>query len=254
MKKITACLLVTVFLFCSGYFCFAMDTSTLNARFLQGNFREVVSAGEALLQNGSCSDKQELYKLMGLSCLKMNQPKEAKKYFQESLRLSGQASLNEEASVGLADAFLISGELLDAERIYKFVLEKDPGTKFKAAIFYRLSKIAIRNGESEKADEYLVKLKNEYPLNLELRSKEGLEYLSVAREENIVYTVQVGYFSNSTNAENFRDKLIAKGYPAYLQCSSGACRVRVGKFSRFKDAVDLQKKLSADGFSTKIFP
>lgn len=254
MKNITVCLLTAIFIFCSWFVCSAMDMNSLNTRFLQGNFREVVSTGEALLQGGLFSDKQGLYKLMGFSCLKINRPREAKQYFQESLRLSGQGGLNDEARIGLADAFLVSGELDDAQRIYKAVLEDNPGTKFKAAIFYRLSKIAIRNGDSEKANLYLAKLKNDYPLNLELKSKEGLEYLSAARKEGIIYTVQVGYFSNSANADNFKKKLIAKGYPAYLQCSAGACRVRVGKFGKLKEAVDLQNKLSEDGFATKIFP
>ncbi len=247
-------LIIAALISCPRSFCFAMDVNTLDIRFLQGNFREVVSEGEALLRNASYNDQQGLNKLMGFSCLKINRPQEAKKYFQEFLRLSGKGGLNDEAKIGLADAFLASGDLDNAKRIYRAVLEADSGSKFKAAIFYRLGKIASRDGDNDKANEYLARLKNEYPFSLELKSQEGLEYFLTVRDEDIIYTVQAGYFSNSVNAENFRKKLLAKGYPAYLQCSSGTCRVRVGKFNRLKDAVDLQNKLSRDGFATKVFP
>ncbi|MCK9571696.1 MAG: SPOR domain-containing protein [Candidatus Omnitrophica bacterium] len=265
MNNRITCLIATVLLFCFQVPCFAAAPNVLEVKFLQGNFRDVALEGEAYLRNSPGSNQRDLYKLIAFSCLKINRPEEAKKYFQEFLRLSDKNAQIEEAKIGLADAFLINGEVDIAKKMYQSVLESNSGAKFKAAILYRLSKIARGSGNSDEADVYLAKLKREYPLNLELSANDSFfvsrdlksrenSYFSGYKTGEVIYSVQVGYFSNTVNADKFKRQLISRGYPAYTLCVSEGCRVRVGKFNNLKEALLLQKKLSRDGFPSKVFP
>ncbi len=69
------------------------------------------------------------------------------------------------------------------------------------------------------------------------------------------YTVQVGAFEDSANAEVLVRKLTQKKYDAFVDKVSGtkaAYHVRVGRFPEMKAARDLQKKLQRDGFGTFV--
>ena len=70
------------------------------------------------------------------------------------------------------------------------------------------------------------------------------------------FSVQVGCFSNKTNAEKLRGKLISKGYQAYILELPGddLYHVRVGKLSNRSQAGSLEQRLKAAGYSTKVCP
>jgi cell division septation protein DedD len=68
------------------------------------------------------------------------------------------------------------------------------------------------------------------------------------------YSVQVGFFSSSANANNFKNTLLRKDYPAYVESCGSGFRVKVGKFKSQKEVLDLENKLSQDGFATKVCP
>ena len=68
------------------------------------------------------------------------------------------------------------------------------------------------------------------------------------------YSVQLGFFTSSANANNFKDTLLNKNYPAYVESSGTGYRVKVGKFKSEKEALELENKLSRDGFQTKVCP
>ncbi|MDD5108657.1 MAG: SPOR domain-containing protein [Candidatus Omnitrophica bacterium] len=62
------------------------------------------------------------------------------------------------------------------------------------------------------------------------------------------------FFSNSTNADILKDKLLATDFPAYIENSGGAYRVKVGRLKSLKEAQDLEDRLSKEGYQTKIYP
>jgi cell division septation protein DedD len=69
----------------------------------------------------------------------------------------------------------------------------------------------------------------------------------------------VGAFSNQSNASSLTQKLIEKGYPAYIeklnsQNAVASYRVRVGKLRLRQEASELESKLSQEGYPTKICP
>jgi cell division septation protein DedD len=70
--------------------------------------------------------------------------------------------------------------------------------------------------------------------------------------------VQVGSFTNLTNARNLCNKLIQKGYEAYIEDaalkSKTTYRVKVGKLKLRSEAANLENRLAAEGYPTKICP
>jgi cell division septation protein DedD len=120
-----------------------------------------------------------------------------------------------------------------------------------------------KRGNHQKANDYLFKLRKDFPLSPELRVTKGIAPVNPLVERCQLpdnqgpsgeYTVQVGFFANNSNANNFRDTLLSRGYPAYIENSGTGYRVKVGKFKSQKEALDLENKLSRDGFQTKVCP
>lgn len=61
--------------------------------------------------------------------------------------------------------------------------------------------------------------------------------------------LQAGIFAQSANAEEFRRKLIADGYPAYIET-----RVHVGPYPNRKEAERVREKLKGEGTTTVYVP
>jgi DedD protein len=61
--------------------------------------------------------------------------------------------------------------------------------------------------------------------------------------------LQAGIFAQSANAEEFRRKLAAEGYPAYVET-----RVHVGPYPSRKEAERVREKLKAQGTTTVYVP
>jgi tetratricopeptide (TPR) repeat protein len=229
----------------------AANLDVLKTDFLQGNYRRVIleaQAGHFNIQGGD-----ELSYLLGLSYLKEDKLEQAQEYFQRILS-KPISKFKPQAALSSADIYLIKGQFQKAEDIYNKLLEDSPGTSLRAGILYRLSESGYRKGNKEQHNEYLLKLKREFPLSLELRSAKGMPRSEPFLNEIGEFSVQVGFFVKSLNAVNFKDKLLAMGYAAYVEGSSAGYRVRVGRFKTQAEALDAENKLSREGFSTKLCP
>jgi len=252
-KKIIPLLVMAVLIFSCPSYC--RDLETVKLYFLRGDYKSAIAEGEKTLAGKrNFEGCDELYYLMGLSYLKEGNYLRASDIFEIVIKEFGDSPLIEEAWLGLGDTYFCLGDYVKAKSCYQQLLEKSPRTKLRAAVYYRIGQIGLKEGNTALAKEYLAKLKQEYLLSPEARLNK--EFLSSA---DIYYTVQVGSFSNSLNATNLTQKLIQQGYPAYVQelQVDGAklvYRVRVGKFSLRQEALDLENKLAQEGYPTKIFP
>ena len=231
----------------------AAELEGLKADFLQGNYRRVIFEGRGLAENKNIQGTEELNYILGLSYLKEVNLELAQGCFQRILENSS-GKFKMEAALGLADTYLMGGQFKKAEDIYGELIENNPNINLKAAILYRLSQCEFKQGNSSRGNEYLLKLRKDFPLSQELKLTRGIPQIKPLTQGEDAYSVQVGFFSNRENANNLKDKLSVKGYPAYLDQSSGGYRVRVGRFKTEKEALDLESKLSQEGFSTKIYP
>lgn len=70
--------------------------------------------------------------------------------------------------------------------------------------------------------------------------------------DEVLYRVQVGAYSDITNAESTSDKLLAKGFDHYIVKFDGLYRVQVGAYSKKTNAESMADKLKAAGFDTYI--
>ncbi|MFA5092932.1 MAG: SPOR domain-containing protein [Candidatus Omnitrophota bacterium] len=240
--------------FISPAFLWAANLDNLKADFLQGNYRRVIFESGSLIN--SITGNDELNYILGLSYLKEGGLDQAQNYFKRILGAPGK-KFKVQATLGLADTYLLSGRLDTAQDVYNKLIQDDVNSSWKATILYRLSQLEFKKGNICQGNDYLSKLRRDFPLSPELRLTKGLSIMSLPEPAVINsndYSVQVGFFSNSTNANNFKDKLLSKDYPAYLEESAGGYRVKVGKFKTQDEALDLENKLTKEGFQTKVCP
>ncbi len=234
--------------------CLAADLEDLKVDFLQGNYRRVIFEGQAQADRINIGSINELNYILGLSYLKEGKLDLAQGSFRRILN-NQESKFKAEATLGLADTFLVGGRFQEAEEIYNKLIGQ-PNSAYKAAVLYRLSQLELKKGNNQQGNDYLSKLRRDFPLSPELRLSKGIEVINRSFDSPIKetgeYSVQVGFFSSHSNAGKLKDQLSAKDFPAYIENSAGGYRVRVGKFKTQKEALDSESKLSKEGFQTKV--
>lgn len=233
---------------------YCLNLDKVKIYFLNGDYNQAILEAEKILASyGSIPNLDELYYILGLSYLKKGNYLRASDIFEIILKEYKDSAFSQEAKMSLADTYLLRQDYDKAEHYYKDLIVSNPHTKLKAIVYYRLGQVGIKKSDTQKAKEYLDKLKEEFPLNLEIKLNKDLYTTSY-----IYYTVQVGSFINPSNAKNLCNKLIDEGYDAYIQeLDTGGkriYRVRVGRLNSRLEAVQLENKLSSQGYLTKIIP
>lgn len=250
-KKII--LFIALLMLASNAYC--LDIDKVKIYFLNGDYKSAVSEGEKALTKSTVhsADLDELYYILGLSYLKDGNYLRACDIFEIILGEFKESRLKDEAKLSLGDTYFLKGDYDKAQAHYSELIESNPRTKLKALLYYRLSQVVLKKGNTQQAKEYLDKLKEYSPSSPEINLDKDLLGIS-----DIYYTVQVGSFVNYVNARNLRDKLIGKGFDAYLEeiNTNGAktYRVRAGKLKSRQDAIQLEHRLSSEGYPTKIIP
>lgn len=232
---------------------FAANLDALKADFLQGNYRRVIFEGSVQAGHFNIQGSDELNYLLGLSYLKEDEIGQAQVHLRRILN-NPLSKFKEQALLSLGDTYLIRGQYREAEDIYKRLLEDSPDTPWRAAVAYRMSHSGYRSGNREQFNEYLSKLRRDFPLSLELRSNTGMPRSGQLPVSSGDFSVQVGFFVKNPNAVNLRDKLMDLGYPSFIEGSKEGYRVKVGRFKTQKEALDMENRLSQEGFPTKLCP
>jgi len=239
---------------CTSY---ALDLDQAKIYFLNGDYKSAILEGEKLLaKDANSPHSDELYYILGLSYLKDGNYLRASDIFEIILKEFKNSAFGDEAKLGLGDTYFLRGDYDKAKEQYNGLLNSSPRTKLKAELYYRLSQVGFKKGETQQAKEYLNKLKEDFPANLEMRLDKDLPVIDSCSD--IYYTVQVGSFASYNNAKNLTNKLISQGYDAYTPeinpNDAKIYRVRAGRLKSRSEAIQLEKKLSAEGHPTKIIP
>jgi tetratricopeptide (TPR) repeat protein len=280
-----------------GFFtyAYALNLDSLRVYFLNGEYKACISEGEKILAGASSSkDLDEVYYLLGLSYLKDGNYLRASDIFEIIINEYRRSEFREEARMGLGDSYFARGDYQKALNSYKGLLQDNSRSKLKPALYYRLSQLGKRTGDSRSQQEYLLKLKDEFPQSLEaLINKDFLPgsanismsmnkpvpleakpatnapdvqtkpdlFVEAGTNHEIItgaYSVQVGAFSSLNNARSLTFKLKAQGYGSYIsEAASGnkkIYKVRVGGYPGRTEAKAAEKKLQLQGYSTKIIP
>ncbi len=241
---LAACFIISVG---TGY---CLDLDKIKSCYLRGDYKSAITEGEKMMANTRVSShSDELYYFLGLSYSRDGNYLRASDIFEIILNEFKDSILKDDAVLGLGDTYFLRGDYKKAKQYYSGLLGN---ARLKPAVYYRLSQCGFKEGYAREGKDYADKLKNEFPHNPE--SKFNKELYSVSD----FYSVQVGSFSSPANANNLRDKLISKGYDAYIQEleSDGkkAYRVKAGKLKSRPEAVQLEGKISSEGYPTKITP
>ena len=261
MKKIL--ILILAFAACSICLAplFALNIDKVKVAFLSGDYKEAISEGERLLAGAEHSEPNldKLYYLMALSYMQDGNYLRACDIFEIILKEFKSSQLQEEALLGLADTYLLRGDLTGAERAYNQLIAEYPSTELKEQVYQRLAKVALNRGDKVKAEDYLKRAGNQSAQEKRAAIQDEGSCAIPAEGLHIFYTVQVGCFTNKRNAERLKDKLAAKKYEAYIEETISAegqkmSRVRVTKLSGRQEAVRLKQELSRQGYPTKIYP
>lgn len=233
---------------------FALNIDKVKISFLSGNYKEAIKEGERLMAASGVSNGalEELYYLLGLCYLKDGNYLRASDIFEIIISEIGDSKFKDEAIMGLGDTYFLRGYIEKAEESYRKLLEESPKSKLVPQLLYRLSECSAKRGDIVSAKDYLLRLKKEYPANVETIVDKDLSV------PELLYSVQVGAFTRPANANNLAKKLNEDGYDAYVEDTifSGrkVYRVKVGKLKTRYEAAQLAKKLSQEGFPVKIIP
>jgi len=252
-QKIVKLVIIVIFvIFVDTGYCLNLDR--LKVDFLNGDYKSAILEGEKILAGANNTPHlDELYYISGLSYLKDGNLLRASDIFEIIIKEFKNSAFYEEAKLSLGDTYFLRGDYGRAQDYYKELIAEHPRTKWRGPLYYRLSQIGLKKGDTQQAKEYLDKLKNGFPLNLETKINPDLTYLS-----DIYYTVQVGSFSNKINAQNLMQKLIQQDYAAYIEEAKTKdnmiYRVRIGKCQSRQEVNTLENKLTQQGYPTKIYP
>jgi len=233
--------------------CYAIDLSNAKTYFLKGSYQECINECENILASaGYSKDLDELYYILALSYMKQDNLLRASDIFEIIINEFHNGKFKEDALFGLGDIYFLKADFENAENKYKFILQSNPDTKLKALVLFRLAQNSLKMGKWQEAQGYLDSLNTDFPLSLENRLAKNLS------PQEFFFTVQVGAFSDISNARNLCKELNDKGYSAYIQ-ESGTNKtklyhVRVGRLNSRLETEELGKKLMAEGYPTKIYP
>jgi tetratricopeptide (TPR) repeat protein len=157
-----------------------------------------------------------------------------------------------------AQALILQGDYSRAGQECEQILASRPQPQIRCKALYFLGVCLLKEGRFAGAREKFNQVLRRFPRSeLAAIARKHIEMCEEAKTRiSDCFSVQMGCFSEKTNADKLRDELIDNGYQAYvLNLPVDAFyRVRIGKFGSKPDAEYLEQKLKAKGFSTRICP
>ncbi len=238
--------------------------------FLEGRYDRTIHEADTLIESRA-SHRDELYYLKGLSELKSNKFKDARESFGSIISRYPGSKRVCDAHVGIGDSYFLEGNMDAALKDYEEAASKFASDRNIAAVYYKIGSVYKRKGVSDKAAYYFDKVKAGAPLSFEARmiSSSGHDAVVPVNDKTApeapvrtsssgsgIYSVQVGSFKNSRNAERMVKELADSGYESYIEPPSvsggNLYRVKAGKCGSKVDAESLAAKLRKAGYNIKI--
>ncbi|MDP3150296.1 MAG: SPOR domain-containing protein [Ignavibacteria bacterium] len=155
---------------------------------------------------------------------------------------------------------LLTEDGIKANEKYQKIIQVFPKSNYADAALFRIYSYYTAVGDEKEAAFYWNKLKTDYPNSTYLASIEKVSLVSSneneeketvsAKAENFKFTIQVGAFSNSKNAEALKTDLEDSGYEVELVEKNVAGTifnvVYLGKFEDKKSAEKILEKVNND--------
>lgn len=222
---------------------------------MQEDYAKVESLAQEALKNKALGpeDQNGAKYYLGLSQLRLGRNSEAQKIFKELQAVAQKGTLYDKITLALIDTYYLNDQYNEALEEAQKLLIKSPQSEFLGMIYLKIARANIKLTQWKTAKDYLEKIKNQFPDSLEAYTAKQL------LEEKQYFAVQVGAFIDQSLAENLLDDLKSKNEYAYIvettdQDGAQFYRVRVGKVTSLKEAIDLKTRLSKLGYPASIYP
>ena len=232
----------------------ADDLHLLRVAFLRGEYGQVVTEAERILQRKQGSpDKQEVLYLKGLSELKVRDLEAARLSLTQLTTEFPQGSFSDQAQMALGDAETLLGRNEQAILIYRELVEGPNSAAFYPQAAFRVGNAQRRLGLWEEARTTFEQLAAKSPT-----SAEALQAKRLLAKGEFAFSVQVGAFQSRENALRLKKELDRRDFLVDVSDvileGRRFYRVRVGQFARREEAAQESQRLKQEGFPTKIVP
>jgi outer membrane protein assembly factor BamD (BamD/ComL family) len=236
-------LLLLVFMAASA--AYADNFSDAAKDYIYGDYQD--SLTKAKLFRG---DPQGMY-LIGLNDLKMGEYVKARECFTMVAASHMHNELVDQAHVKIADTYFLEKNYSVAKKEYLSLKNSSVANNFLSLIYLRLAQIASKEGNWQEKDDYLNKLRSQFPASVEMK------YAGLLQNHGDFFTVQIGAFSSVENADEIRRGLKGR-YDTYIakdvRSALTIYKVRVGHFVRREDAEAACEKLINEGYPAIVYP
>jgi len=274
MKKIV-CIFILAMMLASG--AFAMDLDAIKRHFLNSDWKAGIREGERLLAqaNRRTEGLDELYYYLALCYLKDGNYLRTSDICEILLDEFPGTRFREQAHFVLIEAYDRLDNVEKARSHAVDFLKKYPGSTHKNEVETRLSRLNERAAARAlplpifpsptvsapipampaSLDAVPVAVNDEGP---DIVLAPGLSHEAVAGNNQRLWWVQVGAFSNNRNAGRLANRLREASYKASVIKSTlkgkDVFKVRVGPYSSGDEAAAIARRLSNQGYPTKIIP
>ena len=230
-------------------FLYAGSLNRAEALYLQGSYSE--SIDECATSIARNKDLDKAYYLLGLNYLKINDTEKAREKLKILIGNYSSSKYIDNAQLLYADSYFVEQDYAGAGALYEGILKNNP--LLASSAYLGLARCALKTGDWGKAKGYAEALQQKFPKSLEAVAAKEL----FARDE-FFFTVQVGCFASTKNAQRLVQKLKDKQFDGYIDelpsPQNILYRVRVGKLKTRQEAETLKNALEQNGYPTKIFP
>ena len=226
----------------------------VNILFLKGDYSALVeTVGRDLpRQRLGTKEKKEILYLTGLSYIKLGNAGKARDSFCDILNMRGE-DFAQDAYIGIADSYFGEKNFEKAIGAYQEVLDRYPRSERLSSVYYNLGLSYKAKKDFDKAESYFEELRDQYDGSFEAGK---LPFTPDEIKNPTFYIVQLGAFSELSNAKKLVRRLAKKKYDSYIQKAGkngdALYRVRAGKFSNGYYATRILRDLRKDGFSAQI--
>lgn len=233
---------------------FAAETEEATGLFLLADYAAVIQeCKKGIISPLAKPDEIEYsYFLLGLSQMKEGKLDEARTSLGILIRNFPKSELVQRAHLALADTYFLEENFEVAVKIYSDILRNYPNSGLMSLVYFRLGQTNLKLGHWQEARRYLRKTKDKFPVSL----VSGLAARLL--EYEYFFTIQVGSFKDYKRAKSLTNELVAKDYDSYIieikVDNDRFYRVKVGKLSSRKEAIQLKERLSRQGYPAIICP
>lgn len=228
---------------------YGLDITEAKKLYILGDTYGSISVCKEIIKRNPSA---EAYYLLGLNYMRINAFSRSRDYFRKVIKKFSKSTYYYPSFVKLGDVFFLDGNLKKAEKIYKYILEREQNITYEPHIYLRLAQIYSKKGAWQQKDRYVGFILRKYPNSVEAK------FARILKERGDYFFIQVGSFVDKKNAQGLMREIKELFPNVYIDNEMRdkkiIYRVRVGKFFSRKEAENVYNILVKKGYPAIIYP